>query len=396
MGFFDRLKTVLGITQTHTTESISDNFENVSVDEPFSKTNFIIRYEDEEELQKLVDKYITSDIEENMGGVYHFPPSNPNRKYSNKEIRTKAEHIIMHFLYKCSANKQWVRDSVKPDTYFSNYSDLLVNLQILSEFERYFPFYKPLPSAQLSDYSQNREKYNTEFIKRWFESVTNQASSLKTIDGRQKRIKKSCEELFLYKNFLTINDIEQVNALSTSVNATDITKKEKPLPIFDSTKEKELLEVLRNSRSPQSKHFVYIELQNFYYKYRKNDAKYLELCKQYCEKDIALLPKVDEDYVKEQIQMIKRASRYHSSSSRAEDNREIERISRYGFNGTIPAFKRISIIYENEKNFDKAIEFCDAEIEHYLSHGFSANSDTILEVKKRREKLVVKKEKSKS
>lgn len=228
MGIFDSIKSILGISSgtPHNTPAIQITGSaptNESV--PLHRVEFIIRHQDEETLQKLVNKYITPSIEE-VYKNYGFQPSSNTRKYSNQELRTKVEYMVIHFLDACSENKHWIRDSVNPDSYFSNYSDLLTHLQILIEFEPYFPFETPVPSSLYADYSSNREKYNSEFIKRWFESVTSKASSLKTLEGRKKRIEKNCSEIMLYKQFMTENNISLVNSLKGNVDLETITKTE--------------------------------------------------------------------------------------------------------------------------------------------------------------------------
>lgn len=168
MGIFDNIKSILGISSgtPHNTPAIQITGSaptNESV--PLHRVEFIIRHQDEETLQKLVNKYITPSIEE-VYKNYGFQPSSNTRKYSNQELRTKVEYMVIHFLDACSGNKHWIKDSVNPDSYFTNYSDLLINLQMLIEFEPYFPFETPVPSSLYADYSSNREKYNSEFIKR--------------------------------------------------------------------------------------------------------------------------------------------------------------------------------------------------------------------------------------
>ena len=168
----------------------------------------------------------------------------------------------------------------------------------------------------------------------------------------------------------------------------------KLLPEFDQAKELELLDTLKKSgRNAENKHFAYIELQKFYYKYRNNDPKYLKLCKQYCEKDIELLPKVDESYIKREVNTIKRLMAYHNSATKINYMERIENIKKDGFRASIPAFKRLSIICEKENDFDGAIKYCDAEINYYLSHGIAHDSDTVQEIYKRREKLIAKQNK---
>ena len=57
------------------------------------------------------------------------------------------------------------------------------------------------------------------------------------------------------------------------------------------------------------------------------------------------------------------------------------------FNGSIPAFKRLAIIYEKTKDFKSAIDICDQAISYYTS----VNMPTMaFEFSERRMKLINK------
>lgn len=324
---------------------------------PLSNVNFVVKPQDEAALRNLIEKYTTAEYDQVFSETYHFPPSSASRKYSNSEIRVKAEYIVMQMLYKVSSNRQWVRDSTKADVFFSNYNQLLSVLQSLIEFEPYFPFEKPLPHELLSEYMSNRDGITKMFIERWFESVINAASSLKTVDGKKKRIYKEFDILALY-----LSDVSGENAsliaskknLIENMDLDSIEKKEKPAPDFDSVKEQELLNEMSQANDDMALHFCYIALQDFYYKYRKNE-KYLNLCIDYCLKDMDLIKKFTN------------------------------------FNGTIPAFKRMAIIEENKKNYDEAINYCNLAIEYYKKHTLPTLQ---LEFVDRKNKLVDKKAKA--
>ena len=131
---------------------------------------------------------------------------------------------------------------------------------------------------------------------------------------------------------------------------------------FDTALEKELLNKYNNSnKNTIEQHFVSIELQNFYYKYRELDKIYLQKCIEYCIDDILRLDEIQKNY-------------------KRENKNEV-------FNGNIPAFKRLAIIYEKNKEYEKAISVCEKAIIYYTS----INSPTqIEEFSKRLQKLVKK------
>lgn len=53
------------------------------------------------------------------------------------------------------------------------------------------------------------------------------------------------------------------------------------------------------------RHFVFLMLEDFYYKYRELDSKYIEKCKEYCIKDISSLNEMEEEYILQEIEMAK-------------------------------------------------------------------------------------------
>lgn len=74
-------------------------------------------------------------------------------------------------------------------------------------------------------------------------------------------------------------------------------EKQKSLINFDSAQENELLEQYKASKNRLlEQHFTLIKLQEFYYKYRELDNKYLSLCIEFCCEDIAILPKMQNEY----------------------------------------------------------------------------------------------------
>lgn len=341
-------------------------------------------------IKALIEKYTTVAIDDNFIEWYKFQSVFVSHEYSDNELSERTKYIVYNMLNNLGSLKYWIDNANDHKKWFDYYAELLQLLPQLSEFEPYFKFNSPLPHELHKKYITERDKYTKEFIERWWQRVINQAASLKTLEGRNKKIDSFYNELMTYKEFISDSNLQFIYKLKSETNLETIKKTEKPLPEFDLQKEQELLNILKNSiGNSLNEHFAYIELQNFYYKYRKNDQKYLELCKQYCQKDIAVLPQVDRDYITEQTRTLKR---FMSYSSRIDYQKDLERIQKYGFEGRIPAFKRMSIICENEKDFDSAISYCDMETEHLLSHGSKQDSDSVNNILKRREKLIAKKE----
>jgi hypothetical protein len=156
-------------------------------------------------------------------------------------------------------------------------------------------------------------------------------------------------------------------------------KKRKEI-IFNEKQEKILLaELSANLRNPVNRHFNYIDLQNFYYKYRSIDEKYIDKCIQYCILDINTLSEMTEAYVSEEI---KRTKEFTSITGTKILKDEIQKIKERGFIGNIPAFKRLAIIYEKQGRYNEAIEVCDKAI---------AYGQSVQEFRDRKQKLEQKK-----
>lgn len=135
-------------------------------------------------------------------------------------------------------------------------------------------------------------------------------------------------------------------------------------------------------------HFLYIKLQDFYYKNRDLDSKYLDFCIKYCLKDIEMLTKVDEQHINSQIQYY---IDYQELYSNEKILKEIKEIKATGFRGEIPAFKRMAIIEEKRNNIPAAMLYCDLAIRWYEAHSID---ECVSEFRDRKKKLVAKLEKN--
>lgn len=167
-------------------------------------------------------------------------------------------------------------------------------------------------------------------------------------------------------NFLEIaheevkKKLAEMRKAGKSVPIKKAPAKEKKEIIFDEKQEKALLaELSKNQRNPVDRHFTYINLQDFYYKFRSLDEKYIKKCIEYCILDISTLSDMTEAYISEEI---KRAKEIASFSDTKNLKAEIEEIKERGFIGNIPAFKRLAIIYEKQGKYNESIEVCNKAI----------------------------------
>ena len=170
----------------------------------------------------------------------------------------------------------------------------------------------------------------------------------------------------------------------TIPSASKATEKDKKKEIlsFDNVLEKELLKTFKTAKENSlDQHFASISLQDFYYKYRSVDQIYLEKCIEYCKDDISRLPEIQKVYVEEEKKKI--AS--HTWLTPQEVKKQISEITI--FRGNIPAFKRLAIIYEKEKDYEKAIDICNQAISYYNATDVPSQVEEFAE---RRQKLVSK------
>lgn len=150
----------------------------------------------------------------------------------------------------------------------------------------------------------------------------------------------------------------------------------RPLLMFDQLQEASLLKELeQNRRNPIARHFTYIQLQDFYYRYRDLDQAYLQKGIEYCWLDIKSLQELQSAHIEQELATIRILAPHHDSEY---NERDIKRVQEAGFRGTIPAFSRLAIIFEKAKDFEKAIEVCDQAIAY--GHGHDSMSERKLRI----------------
>ena len=267
----------------------------------------------------------------------------------------------------------------------------------------YFSFDLPLLPQDIMRMAKTFEFNNMNYIKKYpglfIESLTEAIKSkvgMESVDLKKyltsseiKKVKK--QDVSIFAN-MSINDKsipipllsdnfklkrEMYNFLETAhenvkKNPTEMRKTGKAVPVkktlvkpkkeivFDVKQGKALLTGLsKNKKNLVDRHFSYISLQDFYYKYRTVNDKYIEKCIEYCNLDINSLSEMQEAYISEEI---KRAQQLASFSDSKNLKEEIEEIKKRGFIGNIPAFKRLAIIYEKQEKYDEAISICDRAI----------------------------------
>lgn len=160
------------------------------------------------------------------------------------------------------------------------------------------------------------------------------------------------------------------------------TKKSNEVLSFDTMQESTLLNSYYNARENSlEQHFASIALQDFYYKYRSYGQEYIDKCVSFCRDDISKLPEIQKVYVEDE------KAKILSYQWLTAEEKQTEILDIKPFFANIPAFKRLAIIYEKEKDYDKAISICDAAIEFYSSGDMQS---AVSEFDERKKKLINK------
>lgn len=98
-----------------------------------------------------------------------------------------------------------------------------------------------------------------------------------------------------------------------------------------------------NIGNTYSLHFTYNKLIKFYYKHRNDKVDAIDKCIYVCQKDIDLMPDFIEIWKKEN--------------------------PTYNFLPSIPSFKHLAIIYDQQGKFDEAIQVCEKALSFRLDDG---------------------------
>lgn len=199
------------------------------------------------------------------------------------------------------------------------------------------------------------------------------------------QLKKIVNQLLELAHEKTKETLVVMRKSGQKIEHEHISNKKTVIDVFDEAKEKSLLQNLQeySNRSVQ-RHFCYIEIQDFYYKYRDLDNKYLDKCIEYCWIDINSLDELQQDYVRQEISRVKQLSEFYQPG---ELSSEIASIEKNGFEGSIPAFSRLAIIFEKQKEFEKAINVCNLAISYGHGHeSMIERKEKLIEKAKKKEK----------
>lgn len=146
--------------------------------------------------------------------------------------------------------------------------------------------------------------------------------------------------------------------------------------VFDERRERELLAQYRTAKNQVDRHFAIIGMIEFYYKYRELDSQHIKRCEELCLEDISGLQKLQTDYCEGEKENIMKMAKYHT---KVETQKALNGVG--PFIGDIPAFSRLAILYEKQKEYAKVIEICDQAICYYSFIGMHVAAESFEERK---------------
>lgn len=92
-----------------------------------------------------------------------------------------------------------VEETVKPDVFFSRLDLIYERYEHLSSIEKFLSFQGELPSEMYEKVKAKYVDYVKEFIEKYFLDSYSRALDLKTVSGKENRIKKSFATLMQYQ-----------------------------------------------------------------------------------------------------------------------------------------------------------------------------------------------------
>lgn len=330
-------------------------------------TNYKRKAPSDKELRNFLFSLSTSEYEEIFADC-GFPIDDGKRKFLPHEADDKAAFYSDRFWEIVGNSKRWINDSTSPNVFIENFGLCVDTLTKLCFLEKYLIFYAPLPTDQLNQLSKQKADLEIKMLHRAWDSELRKIDKLATEKSREKHLADfflSFEKLKPQLSKETISRIETLKRQSSQINVQDIAIPEKPKPVFDSANEKKLLSEYKSAEDELERHFARIQLFQFYYKYR-HERIYLERCMALCQEDIASLPILDQ-LTRQKCELAYRNHcRYFTPTKSEKTRHDLE--MKKGFIGRIEAFDKLIMIHQNAKEYELAIQYCEAAIKHSKEH----------------------------
>lgn len=138
--------------------------------------------------------------------------------------------------------RHWVKESMSPEKFFSNFDRLISALEELTTID--YEFNEPTPSSELDELKKNKQKYYQNFLARSWIKIVSEANKLKTDKGKSNKIKSFFKNIEPYTNRFseeTLSILEKAKQESPDYTLKYVTKNEKD-KLFFSVTEKMLYE----------------------------------------------------------------------------------------------------------------------------------------------------------
>jgi hypothetical protein len=141
----------------------------------------------------------------------------------------------------------------------------------------------------------------------------------------------------------------------------------------------QMLAVLDEPANYQDKHFLLLNIIKETYKLRK-DPNWLNVCIEYCKKDIEIFPYFKDTYIENQRKILQRLANDKFTSSQ-EKEKLLKEAENPPFDLNYSSFERLCIIYEKLNRHNEATEICRLALSYGLTckteGGFQARIDKI-------------------
>lgn len=288
-----------------------------------------------------------------------FPYDDGRRAYLPHEADDKLAYHVDRLFETAGTSLHWVNNCTDVVKFFAHWDEYVDAMQKLVQFEEYVIFRAPVPSRTLRRFCENEDDIQCAMIDRVWASTIREAQNLKTEAAQNRRIDDMVGVIHSQRERISPKAEQKLKRLLSELRAASpdnsspvtpvmkIQVKEKPMPVFDASKEASLCAEYRNAKSAIDKHFARQALISFYYKYRQ-DGKYAALCEKYCQEDITILDELD------------RAARKAAWTKEEE---------RRGFLGRIVAFEKLIMLHQSRGDYKEALAWCDRAIAHNQAHG---------------------------
>lgn len=296
--------------------------------------------------------------------------------------RNQAEYCLKQL----EESAYLINHTTNPTTFFGRLHFSFDKLLELITYEKFGFFTNKTPSEDYQMLLDKLDETVNRFIDRSYEKQLEKVRSLKTEQGKRNSLEKyfikmyeafDCAhtfwqgdsisehysgDLYTVNNLIYLNDLYKESVLTYDLdksiagsfveseifqdidNVKCVTQKSKADNhelVFDKILENELLLKYQKYENDISSRTYYsaLPLIDFYYKYRNLDEKYMDSCIEYCNICISLL----------------------SASS----------MQKYLADGiSIPAFKRLVIIYDKKKEYEKALEIIEEALKYDREIGY--------------------------